>query len=183
MDAFHCSACGKVYTLEEVMDDVLDLASKPVSRPTGSTTTAPRPKMVPLSRTLQTYEVKEDLKALGAKWDHINRQWMVPEDRFAEAHQIVKNGPRRTTSPPTSAATFTFSKFAGLATDDGPSFEDIENMSWQDYNRMRHEQAQRQPAPAPRYDVRLCWECGKSFDKAPGAKGVWDDYWCGCEGR
>lgn len=179
-DCFFCSKCHRLYTLDEVLDDVLDIAAKPQARPSGGVTTAPRPKMVPLSRTLQTFQVKEDLKAIGARWDHINKQWMVPEDKFQEAHHICQRGAKNVQHPPPNAP-FTASRFAGLDTSDldADAFMD---MTWDRWAKQQH----KNPVPAKPVTVnkRLCWECGKSFDEnAFGSKGVWDDFWCGCEGR
>lgn len=211
-DGFYCVKCSKPYTFDEVLDTILDTAVKPKVSGGGPTSigidddddvldhtdtvfvtygtpkvTAPRPKMVPLSRTLKTYEVKEDLKALGARWDHINKQWMVPEDQFAVAHAIVQRGVAKKPGPPP----FTTSKFAGLAPDDDLSFEDINTVSWQEYNDLRHRQEQQQARKAQAdqtattlQEVRTCWECGKHFNEpAVTDHGSWDDYWCGCEGR
>lgn len=39
--------------------------------------------------TGNTYPVKDKLKELGAKWDKDNKQWLVPEDKKAEAEKLV----------------------------------------------------------------------------------------------
>jgi len=172
-DAFFCSKCNKVYTLDQVLDDVLDTAAKPGTSP------GVRVKMVPLSRSLQTYHVKDEIKALGGKWDHINKQWMVPETAFAAAHSVIQRGPKNVT-PPVSGATFTTSRFAGLA--DDMTFEEYQRMSWSDYN------ARQRTAPHPTSLAvvkRACWECAKQFTEPEfgSRRGSWEDYWCGCEGR
>lgn len=47
--------------------------------------------MVPV--TGKTYDVKEKLKTLGARWDPDKRVWMVPKSRLQEAEDIVRRGP------------------------------------------------------------------------------------------
>lgn len=174
-DGFACSVCGRFYTVEETMDDILDLAAKPQPQ-------ASRAKLVPLSRTLDTYPVKDALKALGAKWDHVNRQWMVPDTLFQRAHDLVAHGPKNVTRP---TVPFTRSQFGGLADDDGLSFEDLNTMSWADYNRRRQEIGTPPEAPYARPETRCCWECGTASEEQVYVRkgGSWDDYWCGCEGR
>ncbi len=203
-DGFFCVKCSRRYTFDDVLDAVLDTAAKPKASGGGATTIgiddtddvlnvnvpppkagAARPKMVPLSRTLRTYEVKDDLKNLcGARWDHINKQWLVPEDKFALAHQIVQRGPAQQKPPPVTGAPFTKSKFAGLDPDD-MTFDQFQNLSWQDYERMRHQAAQRASSTAVRVETRTCWECGKDQTEADVKLkgGEWENFWCGCSGR
>lgn len=50
------------------------------------------PAMVPVSGN--TYPVKEQLKALGGKWDANVHSWMVPADKEAEARTIVAGAPK-----------------------------------------------------------------------------------------
>jgi hypothetical protein len=40
----------------------------------------------------RTYDVKEKLKTLGARWDAVNKVWSVPQSRLAEAEAIVRKG-------------------------------------------------------------------------------------------
>lgn len=206
-DCFFCSKCNKLYTLDEVLDDVLDTAAKPQPSSKGKPSISvdddddvlnvttkytpnppkgvPKPKMVPLSRTLQTYNVKEELKALGARWDHINRQWMIPESAFRAAHLVIQRGPKQVAPPPVTGAPFTASKFAGLDTDD-LTFEEFNQLSWKDYNALLREgRDAAPPPPRPAVVKRVCWECAKPSSEAEyvAKRGVWDDYWCGCEGR
>lgn len=43
-----------------------------------------------------TYPVKEQLKALGARWNPTNKSWMVDDDVAHEAQAIVETaGPKR----------------------------------------------------------------------------------------
>lgn len=43
-----------------------------------------------------TYPVKEELKALGARWDAGEKAWMVPAEKAAEAQRIVAAaGPKK----------------------------------------------------------------------------------------
>lgn len=55
--------------------------------------------------TGNTYPVKDQLKALGAKWDAEKKCWMITADKAAQAQQIVtgaKSSPRRYTGAPMS---------------------------------------------------------------------------------
>ncbi len=209
-DRFFCPKCSKSYSLDEVLDLVLDTAAKPASNsgPTsigidddddlldhlkmpkfgsgssGSRTVPPRPKMVPLSRTLNTYAVKEELKAqCGAKWDHINKQWLVPDDKFALAQQIVTRGPAK--APPKPNVPFTASKFAGIDLDD-VTFDEFNKMSWAEHEALMHERAVRAAqSQTVRLEVRVCWECGKESSEGDVKLrgGEWESFWCGCNGK
>lgn len=41
--------------------------------------------------TGNTYPVKDQLKALGAKWDADQKAWAIDEDKAEQAHAIVAN--------------------------------------------------------------------------------------------
>lgn len=47
--------------------------------------------------TGNTYPVKEQLKALGGRWNSEKKGWDVPEDKANEAYKLVESG---RTSPP-----------------------------------------------------------------------------------
>lgn len=40
-----------------------------------------------------TYPVKDQLKALGGRWDGAAKAWMVPADRAEHARQLVASAP------------------------------------------------------------------------------------------
>jgi hypothetical protein len=42
--------------------------------------------------TGNTYPVKEKLKALGARWNGVDKVWMVDADKLDEAQRIVASG-------------------------------------------------------------------------------------------
>lgn len=46
--------------------------------------------------TGNTYPVKEALKALGAKWDAVEKGWRVPAGKAQEAQSLVSGAPRST---------------------------------------------------------------------------------------
>lgn len=41
-----------------------------------------------------TYPVKEQIKALGGKWDKWAKCWMVPAEKAREAQALVDNAPK-----------------------------------------------------------------------------------------
>lgn len=41
-----------------------------------------------------TYPVKDQLKALGARWNPDAKAWMIPADRAEEARRIVARAPK-----------------------------------------------------------------------------------------
>ena len=43
-----------------------------------------------------TYPVKDQLKALGGRWDAKHKAWMVPDDKVAEAQALVAGAPKDT---------------------------------------------------------------------------------------
>lgn len=51
----------------------------------------PADPMVPIMG--KTYDVKEKLKLIGARWDPDKRVWKVPQSRLQEAQDIVRRGP------------------------------------------------------------------------------------------
>ena len=55
--------------------------------------------------TGNTYPVKDSLKAMGGKWDAGLKQWLVPDDRFIEAQELVARAPasRRNSYPQRNA--------------------------------------------------------------------------------
>jgi hypothetical protein len=41
-----------------------------------------------------TYPVRDQLRALGGKWDAARKVWMVPADKADEARKLVEAAPR-----------------------------------------------------------------------------------------
>ena len=41
-----------------------------------------------------TYPVKDQLKALGGRWDAGQKAWMIPDQRAAEAQAVVSSAPK-----------------------------------------------------------------------------------------
>ena len=41
----------------------------------------------------RTYDVRDKLKAIGARWFPLEKAWKVPKSRLAEANDIVRRGP------------------------------------------------------------------------------------------
>jgi uncharacterized Fe-S cluster-containing MiaB family protein len=39
----------------------------------------------------ETYQVKEQLKAIGCRWNAVEQCWMCPPDQYKEARNIVLN--------------------------------------------------------------------------------------------
>ena len=50
--------------------------------------------------TGNTYPVKEQLKALGARWNGEAKGWMVPADKAGVARQLVSSAPKQAWSGP-----------------------------------------------------------------------------------
>lgn len=48
--------------------------------------------------TGNTYPVKDQLKALGARWNPDAKAWMVAEDKAEQARALVSGAPNRTSS-------------------------------------------------------------------------------------
>lgn len=46
--------------------------------------------------TGNTYPVKDQIKALGGRWDAERKAWMVPVERAAQARQLVHSSSRST---------------------------------------------------------------------------------------
>jgi len=44
--------------------------------------------------TGNTYPVKDQLKALGGRWDAARKAWMVPEDKADKARALVSGAPK-----------------------------------------------------------------------------------------
>ena len=44
--------------------------------------------------TGNTYPVKDQIKALGGRWDAARKAWMVPADRADAARRLVTGGPQ-----------------------------------------------------------------------------------------
>lgn len=44
--------------------------------------------------TGNTYPVKDALRAMGGKWDAGRKAWLVPDDKAAEAAELVAAAPR-----------------------------------------------------------------------------------------
>lgn len=50
---------------------------------------------MPITISGNTYPVKDQLKALGGRWDHARKAWMVPEDKAEQARSLLKPYPER----------------------------------------------------------------------------------------
>jgi hypothetical protein len=46
-----------------------------------------------------TYPVKDQLKALGGRWDAARKGWMVPDEKAAEAQKLVNSAPKTSYTP------------------------------------------------------------------------------------
>jgi hypothetical protein len=46
--------------------------------------------------TGNTYPVKEQIKALGGRWNADQKAWMVPDDKADEARALVSQAPKST---------------------------------------------------------------------------------------
>lgn len=55
--------------------------------------------MTTVAITGNTYPVKDQLKALGARWNAAAKAWMVAADRADEARRIVASAPRSSARP------------------------------------------------------------------------------------
>lgn len=49
--------------------------------------------------TGNTYPVKEQIKALGGKWNRIANGWNVPDDKADEARELVESAGESTYTP------------------------------------------------------------------------------------
>jgi len=58
--------------------------------------------------TGNTYPVKDELKALGARWDAANKGWRVPAAKAAEAQALVAGAPK--SAPRASGGSSSYSK-------------------------------------------------------------------------
>lgn len=67
-------------------------APAPVEVTSGSGKTASLPVLI----TGNTFPVKDQIKALGGKWDPVARGWNVPADKAAEAQALVAGAPKPT---------------------------------------------------------------------------------------
>lgn len=56
--------------------------------------------------TGNTFPVKEQIKALGGRWDAANKGWRVPADKADRAKAIVASGPQPTPRHITSARSY-----------------------------------------------------------------------------
>ena len=50
-----------------------------------------------------TYPIKDQLRALGGKWDAANKVWMVPQERASEAQKLVDTVPAKSRSKSSSS--------------------------------------------------------------------------------
>jgi hypothetical protein len=64
--------------------------------------------------TGNTYPVKDQLKALGGRWNRIAQGWDVPADRAKEAREIVAKAPAKAT-PRASRYRSTYTRFSSGA--------------------------------------------------------------------
>jgi len=56
--------------------------------------------------TGNTYPVKDQIKALGGRWDGERKVWTVPADRAAQAQALVASAPRGYVARPASESSF-----------------------------------------------------------------------------
>lgn len=62
--------------------------------------------LIPVSGN--TYPVKDQIKALGGRWNAAQKCWMVPEDNADAAYRLVQAAPKSTyKSKPKSRGTWT----------------------------------------------------------------------------
>lgn len=51
--------------------------------------------------TGNTYPVKDQIKAMGGKWDAASKSWMVPDDKAEQARALVGASPTKSQHPRT----------------------------------------------------------------------------------
>lgn len=62
-----------------------------------------------------TYPVKDELKALGGRWDAKRKVWTVPADKEEEAKAIVAKGPSSSSSSSISRRSYSRCQVCGIA--------------------------------------------------------------------
>jgi hypothetical protein len=66
--------------------------------------------MATVAITGNTYLVKDQLKALGARWTPDQKAWMITDEKAAEAQKIVAGGPASTLGSSSPTKTFVHRK-------------------------------------------------------------------------
>lgn len=133
-----------------------------------------------------TYPVKDELKALGARWDAEQKAWAVPSDRAEEARAIVAGAGPKTPAPAVSSEgwhivpgnTYPVKdqlKSLGARWDSG-------RKAWivpADKLAVATALAAPGQGGAP---TKRCWECGCEFTYSDAKRrdGDWSDSYCGC---
>ena len=94
---------GPVLILSAGEQDALEASEAQASAPAPVAAPAPVPAQVAAPApapsglvlvTGNTFPVKEELKALGGKWDAVAKGWKVPAAKLAEAQALVAGAPR-----------------------------------------------------------------------------------------
>ena len=60
-----------------------------------------------------TYPVKDQIKALGARWDAANKGWRVPAAKAAEAQALVAGAPKSAPRASTNRGDYDANRFNG----------------------------------------------------------------------
>lgn len=63
--------------------------------------------------TGNTYPVKDELKALGARWNADKKAWMIDESKAGRAREIVASAPRKAPAGAVAARGSNYDRFNG----------------------------------------------------------------------
>lgn len=191
---FFCSACGKMYSTT----DMLNIVGAPVKPqpPPGKApwTTKSGEVMKPLYG--KTYEVKEELKQLGGRWNPLDRVWMIPESKFQQALNIVARGPQQNYGNFTSASTLNYgaqssyyqTAYMGPSPGSygnpnpvyGPGYRASRVPYADPIQEAKNAEVRKRAQWVSEGKARVCWECEAIFTPVEAGGGDWDEYWCGC---
>lgn len=92
--------------LQFVTDEAASKRGNITPMPIAAAQAAPQGPQTMVPVPGNTYPVKDQLKAMGARWDAAAKLWSVPANRFAEAQALVRPRPSRSTTPKPANPTY-----------------------------------------------------------------------------
>lgn len=133
-----------------------------------------------------TYPIRDQLKALGGRWNADDKVWEVPASNSAEALALAKSQPLK--QPAHDVRDWLPVKGNTYAAKDVLKAQfnarwDGVNKAWLVHpDKLAAAQAIVDALKGTSSPTKRCWECGKEFTFAQAKRngGDWRDSYCGC---
>lgn len=134
-----------------------------------------------------TYPIREQLKALGGRWNADDKVWEVPAFNSAEARALAQSQPPKQSAPPVGAGWLpvkgnTYAVKDILKAQFNARWDGASKAWLVAPDKLAAAQNVVEALKGTSAPTKRCWECGCEFTFAQSKRGDadWRDSYCGC---